>query len=150
MITRALRTLIVRLHRHDGMRCPALTHTGGMEYVAQQPHLRRPADPILFLQRHWVCARQPLRLLRALAPHLYAVRAGLFVAMITVAAKRMITALKIRNLAVFDAGTTSEESWLIAASKLAWKIATSSCLCHLRQDLVPFVRRFHPVCVRDL
>ncbi|MCE3277736.1 MAG: hypothetical protein K0R13_3591, partial [Propionibacteriaceae bacterium] len=29
---------------------------------------------------------------------------------------------------VFDAGTTSLESWLIAASKLAWKIATSSTL----------------------
>jgi hypothetical protein len=43
--------------------------------------------------------------------------------MITVAAATTITALKIRNLAVLDAGTTSSESWLIEASKLAWKIA---------------------------
>jgi hypothetical protein len=48
--------------------------------------------------------------------------------MITAAPKRTITALKIRNLVVFEAGTTSRESWLIAASKLAWKIATSSTL----------------------
>ena len=48
--------------------------------------------------------------------------------MITAVAKRTITALKIRNLAVFDPGTTLYESWLIAASKLAWKIATSSTL----------------------
>ena len=37
-------------------------------------------------------------------------------------------ALKIRNRAVSDAGTTSKPSLLIAASKLAWKIATSSTL----------------------
>jgi hypothetical protein len=48
--------------------------------------------------------------------------------MITAAPKRTITALKIRNLVVFDPGTTSRESWLIAAPKLAWKIATSSTL----------------------
>jgi hypothetical protein len=48
--------------------------------------------------------------------------------MITMVAASTITALKIRNLAVFDAGTTSSESWLIAPSKLAWKIATSSRL----------------------
>jgi len=29
---------------------------------------------------------------------------------------------------VFDAGTTSRDSWLTAASKLAWKIATSGTL----------------------
>jgi len=50
------------------------------------------------------------------------------VAMITVVAASTITALKIRNLAVLDAGTTSWESWLNAPSKLAWKIATSSTL----------------------
>ena len=33
---------------------------------------------------------------------------------------------------MFDAGTTSYESWLIAASKLAWKIATSSTLLPVR------------------
>ena len=44
------------------------------------------------------------------------------------AAARTITALKIRNLPVFDAGTTSSESSLIAPSKLAWKIATNSTL----------------------
>jgi hypothetical protein len=48
--------------------------------------------------------------------------------MITVAAGSTIAALKIKNLAVFEAGTTSQESWLIAPSKLAWKIATSSTL----------------------
>ena len=52
--------------------------------------------------------------------------------MITAAAKTTMTAVKIRNLAVFDPGTTSEESWLIAASKLAWKIATSSTLYPVR------------------
>jgi hypothetical protein len=50
------------------------------------------------------------------------------VAMITVAAGSTIAALKIKNLAVFDAGTTSSESWLIVPSKLAWEIATSSTL----------------------
>jgi hypothetical protein len=40
----------------------------------------------------------------------------------------MITTLKIRNLTLFDAGTMSLESWLIAPSKLARKIATSSTL----------------------
>lgn len=50
------------------------------------------------------------------------------VVMITVIAASTTTALKTRNLAVFDAGTTSSESWLNAASKLAWKIATSSTL----------------------
>jgi hypothetical protein len=48
--------------------------------------------------------------------------------MITVAAGSTIAALKIKNLAVFDAGTTSSESWLIVPSKLAWEIATSSTL----------------------
>ena len=48
--------------------------------------------------------------------------------MITAVPKRTITALKIRNLVVFDAGTTSRESWLTEASKLAWKIATNSTL----------------------
>ena len=43
-----------------------------------------------------------------------------------------ITPLKIRNLTVFDAGTTSRDSWLIEASKLAWKIATSSTLKPVR------------------
>jgi hypothetical protein len=47
--------------------------------------------------------------------------------MITVVAASTITALKITNLAVFDARTMSE-SWLIEASKLAWKIARSSTL----------------------
>jgi len=55
-----------------------------------------------------------------------------FVAVITAVAKRAITPLKIRNLALFDAGTTSRESWLIAASKLAGKIATSSTLYPVR------------------
>jgi hypothetical protein len=50
------------------------------------------------------------------------------VAMITVAAGSTIAALKIKNLAVFEAGTTSQESWLIAPSKLAWKITTGSTL----------------------
>jgi hypothetical protein len=50
------------------------------------------------------------------------------VAMITAVPEKAITPLKIRNFTVFDAGTTSLESWLIAASKLAWKIATSSTL----------------------
>ena len=50
------------------------------------------------------------------------------VAIITAVANSAITPLKIRNLAVFDAGTTSRESWLIEASKLASKIATSSTL----------------------
>jgi hypothetical protein len=50
------------------------------------------------------------------------------VARITVAAGSRIVALKIKNLTVFDAGTTSSESWLIAPSKLAWKIATSRTL----------------------
>jgi hypothetical protein len=40
--------------------------------------------------------------------------------MITVVAASPITALKIKNLAVLDAGTTSSE--------LAWKIATSGTL----------------------
>jgi hypothetical protein len=35
--------------------------------------------------------------------------------MITVVAASTMTVLKIKNLAVFDAGTTSWESWLIAA-----------------------------------
>ncbi|MCE3277762.1 MAG: hypothetical protein K0R13_3617, partial [Propionibacteriaceae bacterium] len=48
--------------------------------------------------------------------------------MITAIPEKAITPLKIRNFTVFDAGTTSLESWLIAASKLAWKIATSSTL----------------------
>jgi hypothetical protein len=52
--------------------------------------------------------------------------------MITVVANRIITALKIKNLVVFDPGTTSSESWLIAASKLAWKIATSNTLLPVR------------------
>jgi hypothetical protein len=51
--------------------------------------------------------------------------------MITVAAGSRIAALKIKNLTVFDAGTTSQESWLIARSKLAWKIATSSTLLNV-------------------
>ena len=42
------------------------------------------------------------------------------VAMITMVAASRITALKIKKLAVFDAGTTSSE--------LAWKIATSGTL----------------------
>ena len=50
------------------------------------------------------------------------------VAMIKVVAASMITTLKIRNLTLFDAGTMSLESWLIAPSKLARKIATSSTL----------------------
>jgi hypothetical protein len=33
--------------------------------------------------------------------------------MITVAAGSTIAALKIKNLAVFDAGTTSSETWLM-------------------------------------
>ena len=37
------------------------------------------------------------------------------VAMITVVAASTMTALKIKNLAVFDTGTTPWESWLIAA-----------------------------------
>ena len=49
-------------------------------------------------------------------------------AMITVVAASTITALKITNHAVSDAGTMSAESWLIEASKLAWKIARSSTL----------------------
>jgi hypothetical protein len=52
--------------------------------------------------------------------------------MIVAAPKRRITPLKIRNLAVFDAGTTSRESLLTEASKLAWKIATSSTLKPVR------------------
>jgi hypothetical protein len=52
--------------------------------------------------------------------------------MITVVAASTITALKMRNLGVFDPGTTSSESWLIAASKLAWKIATSNTLYPVR------------------
>jgi hypothetical protein len=39
--------------------------------------------------------------------------------MITMVAATTMTALKIRNLAVFDAGTTSWDSWLMEASKLA-------------------------------
>jgi hypothetical protein len=35
---------------------------------------------------------------------------------------------EIKNLTVFDAGTTSQESWLIAPSKLAKKIAINSTL----------------------
>jgi len=46
------------------------------------------------------------------------------VAMIKVVAASMMTTLKIKNLAVFDAVTTSWESWLMEASQLAWKIAT--------------------------
>ena len=49
-------------------------------------------------------------------------------AMITAVARATITPLKIRNLAVFDPGITSSDSWLIEASKLAWKIATSNTL----------------------
>ena len=52
-------------------------------------------------------------------------------AMITAIAASTMTALKIKNLTVFDAGTTSQESWLIARSKLAWKIATSSTLLNV-------------------
>jgi hypothetical protein len=48
--------------------------------------------------------------------------------MITMVAASTMTALKMRNLAVLDAGTTSRESWPIEASKLAEKIATSSTL----------------------
>ena len=33
---------------------------------------------------------------------------------------------------MFDAGTTSKDSWLIAASKLAWKIATNNTLLPVR------------------
>jgi hypothetical protein len=58
-----------------------------------------------------------------LAVAVFAPPSSPLVAMITVAAATTITALKIRNLAVLDAGTTSSESWLIEASKLAWKIA---------------------------
>jgi hypothetical protein len=36
--------------------------------------------------------------------------------MITVVAASTITALKMRNLAVFDAGTTSYESWSFSAA----------------------------------
>lgn len=50
------------------------------------------------------------------------------VAMITAVAKTTMTPVKIRNLAVFEAGAMSRDSWLIEASKLAWKIATSSTL----------------------
>jgi hypothetical protein len=49
------------------------------------------------------------------------------VAMITVVANRIITALKIKNLVVFDPGTTSSESWLIAASKLRPRMWCASC-----------------------
>jgi hypothetical protein len=76
---------------------------------------RRPADPIVLdrLQRHPVCAHQLSRL-----PDRAAVRRPSWplVAMITVVAASTITALKMRNLAVFDPGMTSSESWLIAAS----------------------------------
>jgi hypothetical protein len=44
----------------------------------QRGHLRRPADPILFLQGRRVGACQPRRLLRVLAPHLRAVPTGLW------------------------------------------------------------------------
>src|SRR5215218_2404450 len=67
---------------------------------------RRPADRIvldlLFLQRHRAGARLLCRLPQIV--RLGAAPAGLLVAMITVAAKRMITALKIKNLVVFGAG----------------------------------------------
>jgi hypothetical protein len=85
---------------------------------------------LLFLQRHLVGARQPSRVPRIV--QLRAALTGPLVAMITTVAKTTITPLKIRNLAVFDPGTTSYESWLIAASKLAWKIATSSTLYPVR------------------
>jgi len=48
--------------------------------------------------------------------------------MITAVARATIMPVKMRNRAVFDAGTTSSDSWLIAASKLAWKIATNNTL----------------------
>ena len=41
--------------------------------------------------------------------------------MITMVAARTMTVLKIRNLAVFDAGTMSRKSWLIEASEAGMK-----------------------------
>src|SRR5437763_17094122 len=46
----------------------------------------------------------------------------------TAAAAVTITPMRTRNLATFDPGTMSNESLLMDASKLAWKIATKRTL----------------------
>jgi hypothetical protein len=53
-----------------------------------------------------------------------------------------------------DLALPATAAWAGPAAKalsplLGWGDA-DLCLCHLRQDLVSFVPRVHPVCVRDL